>query len=47
MYASNAIGRRRPEGWAERRRYFKRLFEKAQPSTDQKSKEKTATVLSK
>ncbi len=40
MYANNAIGRRRPEGWAERRRYFKRLLTKPQPAADEKSKEK-------
>jgi hypothetical protein len=43
MYADNVIGRRRPEGWAERRKYFKRLFAKAQPSADEKSKEKNST----
>jgi hypothetical protein len=39
MYANNVIGRRRPEGWVERRRYFKRLFAKVRPQTDEKSKE--------
>jgi hypothetical protein len=41
MYANNWIARRRPEGWAERRRYFKRLVAKVQP-VDDKSKEKSA-----
>jgi hypothetical protein len=41
MYANNVIARRRPEGWAERRRYFKRLLLKAQPA-EEKSKEKLA-----
>jgi hypothetical protein len=27
MYARNTITRRRPSGWVERRRYFRRLFE--------------------
>ena len=26
MYTKNTIGRRRPSGWVERRRYFQRLF---------------------
>lgn len=25
MYADNGLGRRRPEGWAERRRYFRKI----------------------
>lgn len=27
MYAHNTYSRRRPEGWAERRKYFRRLAE--------------------
>lgn len=27
MYAKNSIARRRPSGWAERRRFFRSLFE--------------------
>jgi hypothetical protein len=27
MYAKNTVGRRRPSGWVERRRYFQRLFD--------------------
>lgn len=26
MYTKNTIGRRRPSGWVERRRYLQRLF---------------------
>lgn len=26
MHIKNTIGRRRPSGWVERRRYFQRLF---------------------
>jgi len=29
MYANNTLARRRPSGWAERRRYFRRLIEQA------------------
>jgi hypothetical protein len=28
MYAKNTVGKRRPSGWVERRRYFQRLFER-------------------
>lgn len=27
MYAKNTIARRRSSGWADRRRYYRRLFE--------------------
>jgi hypothetical protein len=42
MYAGNGFGRRRPEGWVERRRYFRKLTAKEQPSADPKVKEKSA-----
>jgi hypothetical protein len=42
MYANNAIARRRPEGWVERRRYFRRLIAKLRPESAGKSKEKTS-----
>lgn len=29
MYENNTIARRRPSGWVERRRYFRRLVEQA------------------
>ena len=29
MYANNFFAKRRPDGWAERRRHFRRLFEGA------------------
>jgi hypothetical protein len=31
MYAYNHYSRRRPDGWAERRRYFRRLTETDRP----------------
>lgn len=31
MYAKNTIGKRRSSGWADRRRYYRRLFEQARP----------------
>jgi len=31
MYAKNAIARRRASGWAERRSYYRRLFEQTRP----------------
>lgn len=40
MYAGNTFSRRRPEGWAERRRYFRKLVEKARPETNGQEKEK-------
>ena len=40
MYANNSIGRRRPEGWVERRRLFKKLFPKARPEAALKPTEK-------
>lgn len=40
MYANNPIARRRPEGWVERRRYFRRLLAKLRPESVVKSKEK-------
>ncbi|MGH9323558.1 MAG: hypothetical protein ACRD21_18355 [Vicinamibacteria bacterium] len=42
MYAGNHIARRRPEGWAERRRYFRRLLAKARPEIAEKTEEKSA-----
>jgi hypothetical protein len=41
MYAGNSFSRRRPEGWVERRRYFRRLTAKAQAPADAKAKEKS------
>ena len=29
MYARNAIAKRRPSGWVDRRRYYRHLFELA------------------
>lgn len=29
MYAYNTVAKRRPNGWVERRRYFKRILAKA------------------
>lgn len=31
MYAKNTIARRRSSGWADRRRYYRHLFEQARP----------------
>ena len=31
MYAKNTIARRRSSGWADRRRYYRHLFELARP----------------
>lgn len=36
MYAQKKFARRRPEGWADRRRYFRRLFEAARAESDPK-----------
>lgn len=41
MYANNSFSRRRPNGWAERRRHFERLFQQvatkaAKPDKDQR-----------
>jgi hypothetical protein len=42
MYSGNTFSRRRPEGWAERRRYFRKLVANsrrvaAEPKPKQKS----------
>ena len=42
MYGNNSIARRRPEGWVDRRRYFRRLIEKLRPESAEKSKQKTS-----
>jgi hypothetical protein len=42
MYGSNGFARRRPEGWAERRRYFKRLLAQARPRLDERPKDKVS-----
>jgi hypothetical protein len=43
MYENNTIARRRPSGWVERRRYFRRKIEQAR--TDAlKTDEKTQKV---
>jgi hypothetical protein len=31
MYSKNTIGKRRPSGWTDRRRYYRRLLEQARP----------------
>jgi hypothetical protein len=31
MYTKNNIARRRSSGWADRRRYYRHLFEQARP----------------
>jgi hypothetical protein len=31
MYARNTIAKRRAPGWADRRRYYRRLFELVRP----------------
>ena len=41
MYGDNTIGRRRSEGWVERRRYFRKLLAKIRPEVDEKAKEKS------
>lgn len=41
MYAYNGFGRRRPEGYSERRRYFRKLLAKAQPESREKTKSQT------
>ncbi|HEY7816873.1 MAG TPA: hypothetical protein VIG29_01540 [Vicinamibacteria bacterium] len=33
MYSGNTFSRRRPEGWAERRRYFRKLLANPRPVT--------------
>ena len=38
MYAYNQYSRRRPEGWAERRKYFRRLAESDRPQAVKKSR---------
>ena len=32
MYARNTIARRRASGWADRRTYYRRLFELSRPT---------------
>lgn len=34
MHAANTIARRRPNGWADRRRYFRRLLELARTKVE-------------
>jgi hypothetical protein len=46
MYSSNSFSRRRSEGWAERRRYFRKLLAKLRPEVEEKAKDK-APVASK
>ena len=46
MYSSNSFGRRRSEGWVERRRYFRKLLAKVRPEVEDKAKDK-APVSSK
>jgi hypothetical protein len=41
MYSSNSFSRRRPEGWVERRRYFRKLLAKARPEVEEKAKDKS------
>jgi hypothetical protein len=41
MYENNTVARRRPSGWVERRRYFRRLIEQARTGalkTDEKTR---------
>lgn len=41
MYADNGFGRRRPEGWVERRRYFRKLTDKSRNAAAAKAESKT------
>lgn len=41
MYADNGFGRRRSEGWVERRRYFRKLMDKARDTAPAKAEPKT------
>jgi hypothetical protein len=34
MYTANTIARRRPQGWSDRRRYFRRLLEMARTKVE-------------
>ncbi len=43
MYAYKTIGKRRPTGWVERRRYFKRLLAKTKPPSAQDGQKKRAS----
>lgn len=38
MYRNNTLARRRPEGWVERRRYFRRLTATVPPETQPKDR---------
>jgi len=40
MYAGNTFSRRRPEGWAERRKYFRKLLQRTRPEGNGQAKEK-------
>lgn len=40
MYANNSFSRRRAGGWAERRRRFRKFFEKERPQAVKEDKPK-------
>ena len=39
MYESNVFSRRRQDGWSDRRRYYRRLFEAARPKSEREKPE--------
>ena len=47
MYAKNFIARRRPSGWAERRRYFQHLIAQTRVALKNEALRKTASVIDK
>jgi hypothetical protein len=49
MYARNTIARRRASGWADRRSYYRRLFELSRPREMKNGEEapKAAPVIEK
>jgi hypothetical protein len=48
MYAKNTIAKRRSSGWADRRRYYRHLFEQVRPKAlKEEETEKAAPVSEK
>jgi hypothetical protein len=47
MYARNFIAKRRPSGWAERRRYFQHLIAQTRVALKNEALRKAASVIDK
>jgi hypothetical protein len=46
MYAKNTLARRRSSGWADRRRYYRHLFERARPKAIKRQEAQKAAPVS-